>query len=66
MFDTKETGYKITSPKTPFSSNPKRNITKEIFDAFRKEGFMTGRIFQNQTGIARTTGGPIFRQKTGT
>ena len=45
MFDTKETDYKITSPKTPFSTNPKANVTKEIFDAFRKDGFMVGAYF---------------------
>lgn len=45
MFDTKETDYRITSPKTPFSTNPKRNITKEVFDAFRKQGFMIGAYF---------------------
>ncbi len=45
MFDTKQTDYKITSPKTPFSKNPKANITKEIFDAFRKDGFMIGAYF---------------------
>ena len=31
MFDTKLTDYKITSTNTPFSSNTKANITKEIF-----------------------------------
>ena len=45
MFDTKQTDYKITSPKTPFSSNPKANVAKEIFDAFRKDGFMIGAYF---------------------
>jgi len=45
MFDTKETDYKITSPKTPFSSNPRSNVTKEIFSAFRKENFMIGAYF---------------------
>ncbi len=30
MFDTKYTDYKITDPKTPFSTNAKANITKEI------------------------------------
>lgn len=45
MFDTKETDYKITSSKTPFSSNAKSNVTKEIFDAFRKQGFMVGAYF---------------------
>lgn len=45
MFDTKETDYKITSSKTPFSTNPRSNVTKEIFDAFRKEGFSVGAYF---------------------
>jgi alpha-L-fucosidase len=45
MFDTKQTNYKITSPKTPFSSNPKSNVTREIFAAFRKDGFMIGAYF---------------------
>jgi len=45
MFDTKFTDYRITSPKTPFSTNPKANIAKEIFNAFREEGFWTGAYF---------------------
>jgi len=45
MFDTKETDYKVTSPKTPFSTNPKSNVADEIFKAFRKENFMIGAYF---------------------
>lgn len=45
MFDTKESDYKITSPKSPFSSNPKANIAKEIFSTFRQEGFLIGAYF---------------------
>jgi len=45
MFDTKQTDYKITSSKTPFSSNPRSNVAKEIFNAFRKENFMIGTYF---------------------
>lgn len=45
MFDTKQTDYKITSPKSPFASNPRSNVTKEIFDAFRKENFLIGAYF---------------------
>jgi alpha-L-fucosidase len=45
MFDTKQTDYKITDSKTPFSKNPKANVTKEIFNSFRKENFMIGAYF---------------------
>ncbi|MGI6338585.1 MAG: alpha-L-fucosidase [Bacteroidales bacterium] len=45
MFDTKLTDYRITNDKTPFYSNPKANITKELFDAFRAEGFWVGPYF---------------------
>ena len=45
MFDTKYTDYRITSPNTPFSSHPRSNVTAEIFNAFRAEGFWTGAYF---------------------
>ena len=45
MFDTKETDYRITSSKTPFSSNPRSNIAKEVFNAFRKDNFLIGAYF---------------------
>lgn len=45
MFDSRQTDYKITGAKTPFSSHPKANVAKEIFEAFREEGFMIGAYF---------------------
>ncbi len=45
MFDTHYTDYKITDKKTPFSSNPRADVTKEIFAAFRKENFWVGAYF---------------------
>ncbi|MDO5977482.1 alpha-L-fucosidase [Flavivirga spongiicola] len=45
MFDSKYTDYKVTDPSTPFSSNPKSNIAKEIFNSFRNEGLWTGAYF---------------------
>jgi alpha-L-fucosidase len=45
MFDTKQTDYKITDEDSPFHTNPKANITKEIFSAFQKENFMIGAYF---------------------
>lgn len=45
MFDTKQSDYKITSKSCPFSSNPRANVAKEIFDSFRKENFMIGAYY---------------------
>lgn len=45
MFDTKYSDYKITDPGCPFASNPRSNVTKEIFSAFRKENFWVGAYF---------------------
>jgi len=38
MWDTATTDYRITHPSCPFSSNPRANIVREVFDAFRAEG----------------------------
>lgn len=45
MFDTKQTDYRVTAPDCPFSTNPKANIAKEVFDAFRAEGLHAGAYF---------------------
>jgi alpha-L-fucosidase len=45
MFDTKYTDYKTTDPGCPYSTSPRSNIAKEIFDAFRKEGLWAGAYF---------------------
>jgi len=45
MFDTRQTNYKVTDPKCAFHSNPKANIAKEIFNAFRTAGMWTGAYF---------------------
>ncbi len=45
MFDTKQTDYKITDSKCPYSNNPKSNVTKEIFGSFRDAGFKIGAYF---------------------
>jgi alpha-L-fucosidase len=45
MFDTKQTDYRITGPGCAFRSNPRANVAKEVFDAFRKEGFGIGAYF---------------------
>ncbi len=45
MFDTRYTNYKITDSACPFAAHPRSNITKEVFAAFRKQGFWTGAYF---------------------
>ncbi|MGE5425403.1 MAG: alpha-L-fucosidase [Syntrophothermus sp.] len=45
MFDTKETNYKITDSACPFHTRQKADVTREIFDSFRKQGFWTGAYF---------------------
>jgi alpha-L-fucosidase len=45
MFDTRETDYRITSPRTPFSTNLRADVTRGIFDAFRAQGFLVGAYF---------------------
>ncbi|WP_316800048.1 alpha-L-fucosidase [Pedobacter frigidisoli] len=43
MFDTKESDFSIA--KGPFAGNPKRDVAKYVFDAFRKENFTIGAYF---------------------
>ena len=65
MFDTKQTDYKITSPKTPFSTNARSNVAKEIFSAFRKENFLIGAYFSKPDWHNENYWWPTFRRKTG-
>ncbi|MGI4835795.1 MAG: alpha-L-fucosidase [Janthinobacterium lividum] len=43
MFDTQQTDFKITNG--PFGSNPRANVAKYVFGAFRQQGFMVGAYF---------------------
>ncbi|GHB55051.1 alpha-L-fucosidase [Persicitalea jodogahamensis] len=63
MFDTRQTDYKITSAKSPFSSNPRSNVTKEILSAFRQEGFMTGTYFSKPDWNVESYWWPYFPPK---
>lgn len=45
MFDTHLTDYRITAPDCPFHTNPRSDVAKEAFEAFRKEGFGIGVYF---------------------
>lgn len=45
MFDTKLSDYRVTAPDVPFHTNPRANVVKEVFDAFRHIGFGIGAYF---------------------
>ncbi len=45
LFDTKFTDFKVTDPGCPFSTNPRSNMAKEVFDACRQEGLAVGAYF---------------------
>ena len=42
MFDSKYTDYKVTDVGCSFSADPRSNIAKNVFDAFRKENMWVG------------------------
>ncbi len=43
MFDTKQTDFKISNG--PFGQNPRADVAKYVFQAFRDQGFMIGAYF---------------------
>ena len=45
LYDTKFTDFKVTDKGTPFHTNPKANVYKEIMEASRKEGLAVGAYF---------------------
>jgi alpha-L-fucosidase len=63
MFDTRQTDYKVTSSKTPFSSNTRSNVAKEVFDAFRKENFLIGAYFSKPDWHTENYWWPYFPPK---
>ncbi len=45
MFDTKQTDYRTTDLSCPFHTNSKADVVKEVFNAFRAEGFGIGAYY---------------------
>lgn len=45
MFHTCQTDYRVTAPDVPFHANPRANITRAVFDAFRARQFGIGAYF---------------------
>ncbi len=38
LWDTNTTDYKITGPRCPFHTDPRADVTRELFDALRRKG----------------------------
>lgn len=45
MWDTRQTSYRITDPGCPFHTDPRADVTRLLFDAFRAEGLRVGAYF---------------------
>lgn len=45
MFDTQQSDYKITGAVSAFAEDPRSNISKEVFNAFREKGMGIGAYF---------------------
>jgi alpha-L-fucosidase len=45
MFDTQQTDFRTTAPACPFHANPRADVVKSVFDAFRKAGFGIGAYY---------------------
>ncbi len=45
MYDTKFSDYKITGSESPFKDDPRSDLLREVFDAFRKEDLAVGAYY---------------------
>jgi alpha-L-fucosidase len=45
MFDTRQSDFRVTAPACPFHANPRANVAREVFDAFRGAGFGIGAYY---------------------
>ncbi|MEI6576372.1 MAG: alpha-L-fucosidase [Bacteroidota bacterium] len=64
MYDTRQTDYKITNPDYPFAKNPKADVTKAIFNAFRAEGLSVGAYFSKPDWHCENYWWPYFPPKS--
>ncbi len=60
MFDSKYTDYKVTDSECAFSSHPRANIAKEIFNAFRNEDMWIGAYFSKPDWNHKNYWDPYF------
>jgi alpha-L-fucosidase len=45
MFDTRQTDYRTTHASCPFHADPRADVVKAVFDAFRQAGFGIGAYY---------------------
>ena len=62
MFDSKYTDFSIA--KGPFASNPRKNVAKEVFEAYRKQGFMIGCYFSKPDWHCKWFWNPYYATPT--
>ncbi|SMO46949.1 alpha-L-fucosidase [Solitalea koreensis] len=60
MYDSKYTDYKITDKGSVFSKNPKNNVAKEVFSAFRNQGLGIGAYFSKPDWHSENYWWPYF------
>jgi alpha-L-fucosidase len=53
MYNSSLTNYNISDTSCPFHTNPKNNISKEIFDSFRSMGFFIGEYYSKADWYCR-------------
>lgn len=58
MFDSKFTDFSIAHG--PFASNPKKDVARHVFDAFRQKGFMIGCYFSKPDWHCQWFWNPYF------
>lgn len=58
MWDTKQTDFNIA--KGPFKNNPKADVARYVFDAFRKQGFMIGAYFSKPDWHSENYWWPLY------
>ncbi|MCU0521174.1 MAG: alpha-L-fucosidase, partial [Anaerolineae bacterium] len=63
MFDTGTTDYRITHPDCPFHVQPRANIVKEAFDAFRRRGLAISCYFSKSDWTSPWYWSPDFPVK---
>jgi len=63
MFDTATTSYKVTDASVPFHADPRANLAREVFTAFRKEGFGIGAYFSKPDWHSENYWWPRFPPK---